>query len=178
MRFLAIASCAVCLAGAAHAEPAFMLHSAPLLTQAQADAATVTTLSESTQVDVLRRRGAWSEIKTADGKTGWVRMLSLRFDSPNAASAQNSANPLGALTSLLSSGRTSNTATVTTGVRGLSAEELENAQANPGELQKMRKNAASREAALAFAKRSRLSAAKLDYLAEPAPVDTTATEED
>jgi uncharacterized protein YgiM (DUF1202 family) len=160
------------LAGAACAESALTTRSTELQAQAQSDAATVATLPENTKVDVLGRKGAWSQVKTSTGQTGWVRMLSLKPEGAAAsasAPAPAAANPLGSLGNLLSSGRSSNTATVTTGVRGLSEEDIQNAQANPAELEKAQKFGADRNAAQAFAQRSKLAPAKVDYLPEPAP---------
>lgn len=159
--------------GAVHAQSALTVRPTELQAQPKSDAATLASLLENSKVEVLRRSGAWSEVKTANSQTGWVRMLSLRFDAggrAQASSTQNSANPLGALTGLLSSGRTSNSATVTTGVRGLSEEDLQNAQANPAELQRAREFAADRSKAQVFAQRTKLSPATIDYLPEPAPV--------
>ena len=156
------------LAGAAHAEPALTGRATELQAQPQSDSATIATLAENTKVEVLARKGAWSQVKTVAGQTGWVRMLSLKVESSTQA-APPSANPAGALGSLLSAGRTSNTGTVTTGVRGLSEEDLQNAQANPAEVEKMQKFAADRNAAQSFAQRSKLAPAKVEYLPEPAP---------
>lgn len=155
-------------AGSAHAQSAIVTRATELQAQAQSDAATVAMLPENAKVDVLRRSGAWSEVKTATGQTGWVRMLSLRFEGSGGSAQQPSANPLGGLSNLLSSGRNSNTATVTTGVRGLTEEELQNARANPAELQKMQKFATDKRTAQAFAQRAKLSPAAVDYLPEPA----------
>lgn len=158
------------LAGAAHAESALTTRSTELQSQPQSDSATVTTLAENTKVEVLSRKGAWSQVKTTTGQTGWVRMLALK---PEAGAQQTpapaSANPIGALGGLLTAGRTSNTGTVTTGVRGLSEEDLQNAQANPAEVEKMQKFSADKDAAQAFAQRSKLTPVKLDYLPEPNP---------
>lgn len=167
MRMVVIAFLSCLAASAAWAEPAYVVQSTSLQAQAQSDAASVAVLPENAKVEVLRRKGAWSEIKTSEGKAGWVRMTNLRFDTQNAAPAQGLSNPLGALSSLLSSGRTSNTATVTTGVRGLSEEDLQHAHANPAELQKMQKSAVGKESAVAFAKRSKLAPADVEYLPEP-----------
>jgi len=154
------------LAAAAHAETALTSRATELQALPQSDAATLATLAENSRVEVLARKGAWSQVKTAGGQTGWVRMLSLKAEGgPQPASA----NPAGALGSLLGAGRTSNTATVTTGVRGLSEEDLQNAQANPAEVDRMQKYAVDKNAAQAFAQRSKLNAAKIDYLPEPAP---------
>ena len=158
------------LAGAAHAEPALTTRAAALQAQPQSDAATIASLAENTKVEVLGRKGAWSQVKTASGQTGWVRMLSLKPEAgAQQAPAPAAANPIGALGSLLTAGRTSNTATVTTGVRGLSEEDLQNAQANPAEVEKMRKYSVDKEAAQAFAQRSKLTPVKLDYLPDPGP---------
>ena len=158
------------LAGAAHAESALTSRATELQAQPQSDAATVTTLAENTKVEVLTRKGAWSQVKTASGQTGWVRMLSLKPEAgAPPAPAASSANPVGALGSLLSAGRTSNTGTVTTGVRGLSEEDLQNAQANPAEVEKMQKFSVDKNAAQSFAQRSKLVPVKVDYFPEPAP---------
>ncbi len=154
--------------GFADAEPALTVRAADLQAQAQSDAATLASLPENTKVEVLRRLGAWDEVKTATGQTGWVRMLNLRFDVNNTGKGGSTSGTIGALSGLLSTGRTSNTATVTTGVRGLTEEDLKNANANPAELEKMQRFAADKPAAERFAQRSKLSAVKLEYLPENA----------
>jgi hypothetical protein len=110
-------------------------------------------------------------------------MLALKPEGPSAAapasspvSASSNGNPLGALNNLLSSGRTSNAATVTTGVRGLSEEDLQQAQANPAELDKAQRFMADRNAAQSFAQRSKLSPVKVEYLAEPDTISARNTE--
>lgn len=155
------------VAGVTHAEPALTVRAIDLMAQAQSDASIVASLPENTQLEVLGRKGAWSEVRIPTGQKGWLRMTTLK-PVTSAAATPASANPLGALNNLLSSGRTSNTATVTTGVRGLEAQDLENAQANPGELEKMQKFAVDRRAAEAFAQRNKLVPLSLEEL--PAPV--------
>lgn len=173
MKNYALALAVLLAAGTASAESARTVRATELQAQSQSDAATLATLPENTRVNVLRRSGAWSEIKTMNGQTGWVRMFSLRFDDsvPQGAGGDSRANnPVGALTNLLSSGRTSGTATVTTGVRGLSEADLQKAQANPAELQKLQKFTAQKDAAQAFAQRTKLSPVQVEYLPEPVPV--------
>lgn len=177
MKNYALALAILLAAGAVSAESARTVRATELQAQSQSDAATLATLPENTRVNVLRRSGAWSEIKTISGQTGWVRMLSLRFDDSvqQGSSGDNRAsNPVGALNNLLSSGRVSGTATVTTGVRGLSEADLRNAQANPAELQKLQKFAVHKDAAQAFAQRTNLSPAQVDYLPEPVPARQSA----
>lgn len=154
------------LASAAHAEPATTSRATDLLAQAFSDAKAVASLPADTKVEVLRRNGAWSEVKTAAGQIGWVRMLTLKFGDAAVTKQDSGGNPLSGLSNLLSTGRTSNTATVTTGVRGLDAEELQNAQANPEELKKLQKFTADKTAAQSFAQRNNLAATKIDYLPE------------
>jgi len=152
-------------AGIVQAEPALTGRATELMAQAQSDAAVVASLPENTRVEVLGRKGAWSEVRTASGQSGWLRMAMLK--PTNAAAAPSSSNAIGTLQNLLSSGRTSNTATVTTGVRGLSEKDLQNAQANPAELEKMQQFAVDRRTAAGFAQRNRLVPQSLEEL--PAP---------
>lgn len=169
MKTPAFALAGLLAAGIACAEPAVTVRSTALQAQAQSDSATVATLPENTRVELVSRRGAWSEVKTLSGQSGWVRMLSLRLDGPaqGTASGQGGGNPLGALNNLLNAGRTSGNATVTTGVKGLDEEDLRRASPNFSELQKAQRFSAARESAEAFGNRSRLTPARVDYLPEP-----------
>ena len=172
MRNQVLALVILLVSGAANSESARTVRATEVQAQSQSDAATLATLPENTRVDVLRRSGAWSEIKTTNGQTGWVRMMSLRFDGGAAQpeGRDGTDNSVSALTKLLSTGRTSGTATVTTGVRGLSEADLQNARANPAELQRMQRYAVQKDAAHAFAQRTKLSPVQIEYLLEPVPV--------
>lgn len=154
-------------APAALAEPATVSRATDLLEKAFADAKPVAALAPETKVDVLRGDGAWREVKTTQGQTGWVRMLALRYGE-GGAPQKSSSNPLGAIGGLLNAGRTSNTATVTTGVRGLDTEDLENAQPNANELGKLQRFAVDSKVAQGFATRTKLTTNKVEYLGEKA----------
>lgn len=177
MKTIALALGGLLLASLSHAESALTSRSTDLQAQAQSDAAAVEKLAEGTKVEVLSRKGAWTQVKTASGQTGWVRMMALKPDGISAKAAAGAAggNPVGTLGNLLSAGRTSNTATVTTGVRGLSEEDLQNAAANPAELDKTQKYRVDRSSAESFAQRSKLVPAKIDYL--PEPMNSTVTDD-
>lgn len=151
--------------GTAQAEPALTGKVTELQAQGQSDSAVLASLPENTRVEVLGRKGAWSQVRTSAGQSGWVRMLSLKPEGVAAAPAQGS-NALGTVSNLLSAGRGTNTATVTTGVRGLSEEDLQRAQANPAELEKAQRFRADRIAAQDFARRGNLAPAKVDELSE------------
>jgi len=151
---------------AAQAEPALTNRATDVLAQPQSDAARLAALAERDKVEVLRRSGAWSEVRTGAGKTGWVRMMHLTPASAGSTPERAAPNPAGALASLLGSGRSGNTATVTTGVRGLQEEDLQNARTNPAEFQKMQKYTVTTDVGQAFARRSNLTPAQVGYLEE------------
>lgn len=148
----------------AQAETALTNRATDVLAQPQSDAAKVATLPESTKVELTRRQGAWAEVKTSTKQAGWVRLLHLQLEPGKAGAG---------LGNLLSSGRTSNSGTVTTGVRGLTAEELRQARPNADEFKKMQQYAVGKDIAQDFAAKSRLAPQAVDYLREtsapPAP---------
>jgi hypothetical protein len=140
------------------AEPATVIKAAELKQEPATDAATVATLPENTAVDALERKGGWTRVK-APGGEGWVRMLSLRFGGATAPKPGASG-----MTQMFNVARTGTSGTqVTTGVRGLDAEQIANAQPNPAELAKLEKFAADRDAATGFASQGKLSPTSVDY---------------
>lgn len=90
----------------------------------------VATLKARSAVTLLNRQGAWAQVSTADGRKGWIRLLNLR-----TASGQSGDLGLGAIASVFKTG--SSGTTVSTGVKGLSEEQLENAQPNPDEVRRL-----------------------------------------
>ena len=155
MKYLAIA---LLLPLAALAEPATVIKPTDLKQQPATDAATVAALAENTAVDALERKGGWTRIKAPAGE-GWVRMLALRFGAATPAKAGSSG-----LTQLFNVARTGTSGTqVTTGVRGLEADQIAAAQPNPAELAKLEGFAADRAAAEKFAAEGKLAPKALDY---------------
>lgn len=142
----------------AAAEPANLVRATDLKAEPATDAATVAKLAENAAVETLERRGGWTRVKSASGE-GWVRMLALRFGGPGEAKKGDSG-----VTQLFNVARTGTSGTqVTTGARGLDADQLANAQANPAELAKMEKFAADADAAAGFAAKGKLSATSVEY---------------
>ena len=125
------------------------------------DASTVVTLPEKTPVEILVRKGAWMQVKQQDGKArGWVRMLSIRLGSAGKKPSN------GSLLTLIGIGnrpKPQTTATVTTGVRGFSEEDLKTAEPNPKELEKMEGLAVSEDQAKQFASEGNLSPHTVSY---------------
>lgn len=110
-------------ASAVQAETASTLRSTALQAEPQSDGRLVITLPADTRLEVLARKGAWVQVRNTSGQAGWVHMANLQ-----SASAPPDEKGAGAIKGLMSSGRTSNTAIVTTGVRGLPGKDAQDGQ--------------------------------------------------
>ena len=155
MRFLALL---LLLPMVVLAEPATVIRVTELKQEPASDSATLAALAENTAVEVLERKSGWTRVKAQPGE-GWVRMLALRFGG--TATAKPGAT---GVTQLFNVARTGSSGTqVTTGVRGLDAEQIANAQPNPAELAKLEKFAADRDTAAGFAAQGKLSATPVAY---------------
>ena len=155
MRFLLFLLAVPLLAAA---EPATLIRATELKEAPATDAATVAKLPESAAVETLERKGGWTRVK-ADAGEGWVRMLALRFGGPGEAKKGDSG-----ITQIFNVARTGTSGTqVTTGARGLDADQIANAQPNPAELAKMDGFAANAEAAASFAAKGKLAAQSVEY---------------
>ncbi len=151
--------------GVAAAQSGYAIRDVAVKQEPYDDATTVGKLAEKAPVEVTRRQGGWLEVKSSN-LTGWVRMLSVRMGSPGGTRSGSSG--LGSLFGIARSGASG--AAVTTGVRGLDKEQIQNAQPNFAELQKMQGFGVSAQEAQAFAGGNpRLAPQRLDYLtASPA----------
>jgi len=139
------------------AEPATVIRATELKQEPASDSATVAPLAENTAVDALERKGGWTRIKAGNAE-GWVRMLALRFGSGTAKPGDSG------VSQLFNAARTGSSGTqVTTGVRGLDAQMLANAQPNPAELAKLKDFAVERGAAAGFAAEGSLSSKPVEY---------------
>lgn len=156
---IALVALALTLPLLALAEPATVVRATDLKQSPATDAATLAPLAESAKVQTLERKGGWTRVKTEAGAEGWVRMLTLRYAGAGEAKSGDSG-----IVQLLNVARTGTSGTqVTTGVRGLDAEEIANAKPNAAELQRLQGYAATGEAAAGFAASGRLQPQKIDY---------------
>ncbi len=144
----------------AAAETAVMNRETELKREPFSDAATLATLPAQSSVEILKRQGGWTQIKPANSAAGWVRMLSLRLGNGNTAKQGDSG--IGALFNVARSGSSGNT--VTTGVRGLSEEDLRTARPNPEELKRMQQFSVSSTEAQKFASTAKLQKQQLEYI--------------
>ncbi|HWT28100.1 MAG TPA: SH3 domain-containing protein [Methylophilaceae bacterium] len=143
-------------------EPAQTLVAADLKREPYADAATILSLPAASAVEVIKRQGGWMHVKSADGKEGWLKMVSIKLGAGAAAKGDTG---LGSLLNVARSGRSGNTGvTVATGVRGLSAEDLKNAKPAPEALKRLDSLPNGKREGESFASAGRLQAQKIDYL--------------
>lgn len=140
-----------------------LLRDEPLRASASASAAVVTQVARGTSVEVLARQGGWTQIRVG-GRTGWVRMLSVR----TSEGAQRDVG--GELAGVIGMGaRQADPGRVVAvaGVRGLTEQQLKEARFNAQELERLERYAVSRAEAQAFAREGGLTARAVDYI--PAP---------
>jgi hypothetical protein len=141
-------------------QTAYTVRSTEIKQQPFSDAASIGTLGEKASVRILLRQGGWMKISSAQGD-GWVKMLNLRSSSIKQGDS--------GFQSLFNLGRSrSSGITVATGVRGLSEEDLKNAQPNPAEFAKLKNYAVDKPQAEKFARSGKLNAQSLDYIPIPA----------
>ncbi|NTV96632.1 MAG: SH3 domain-containing protein, partial [Thiobacillus sp.] len=150
---------AACLSAPAWAVDGEMLRDDSLRAGAAVGAATVGSAKKGSKVTILTRQGGWTQIR-AGGKTGWVRLLSVRAGGTGGS---GSLSDVAALTEK----RDPNKVVATAGLRGLNEEELRKAQYDAGQMQQLESQAVSVEDARRFAAEGNLSAVKLAQL--PAP---------
>ncbi len=130
------------------AQTATTTRTAELRASPTVDGQALKTLPPSASVEVLKRVGGWYQVRTSEGVSGWVRMWLIRF-AP--APKENVA--------VLQSGRSTSTyTTATTGVRGLSEEELQNAKPNPAAVATLEQFVVAEDDARAFAQQGALKA--------------------
>ena len=162
---------ALCL-GLVLAMPAFaketgaLRQAADLMAAPYSDAKVLGRVAENTRVEILERRGAWLHINAAS-KKGWVKLHQVRAgEGPEKKSGQG----LTALKNVAQTGRSGSTGIVaTTGIRGLSAEELKSAKPNPAAVQAMDTLAANETAAREQAQAAGLKERTVPALPRPQP---------
>ena len=147
----------------AWAAPGVMLKDEALRATASATAAVVGKAVKGAPVDILARQGGWSQVRVQD-KTGWVRLLSVRGGS--AAQTDVAGELKGAL-ALGTTRRDPGKVVAVAGVRGLSEEELKQAQYDARQLQQLDGYAVALPEAARFAAEAGLARRELAYL--PAP---------
>ena len=141
------------------AEKGTALKADTLRAQPYSDAKTAGSLTRGENVEILSKQGAWLKIKTSKN-TGWVRLLSVKRGAGGTSAAGQATGALSVATGRAGTGQV----VATTGVRGLSAEELKSAKFNEAEIKQMEGYEQSSVAGQKFAASGGLKAIKFSYL--------------
>lgn len=110
-----------------------------------ADAKVTGTFNRGDNLEILNKKGAWLQVKTKKS-TGWVRLLSVKRGS--SGSGSQTAGVLAAASGRAGTGQIVST----TGIRGLSAEELKAAKFNETEVKTLEGYTQSAEQGSQFAR--------------------------
>lgn len=143
----------------ASAAPATVIKAGELKTKPFIDASVIGQVAAESEVDTLASDGAWVQVKTKDGKSGWLRMLNLRAKTAAGASG-NSLQGIANLGNVARTGSTGTTAT--TGAKGISKEDLAQAAPNENEAKRLDGYRASADEAKRYAKTQKLAAHSID----------------
>lgn len=147
-------------AAALAADPGTLSRAESLLAKPFADAAVVSRLASGARVEIVSRSGGWYQVKAA-GKTGWVRMLSVRRSTTTTTSVAGLAS--------VTSGRSgTGTVSTTTGVRGLDEQALAAAAFDEAQVARAETYRVNRADADAFAKAGKLVVRDVKPLPVPA----------
>lgn len=145
----------------AFAEAGSLLKDSELRSEPLGSAEVIKALSAKQSVEVVSRQGAWAQVSTADGVTGWVRLLNIR-----TGSGEKGRSGFGSVASVFATGSSGNA--VSTGVKGLSAKQLRNASPNWRDADRLDGYVADARTATAFAGQAKLQTQPVDYL----PIDS------
>jgi uncharacterized protein YgiM (DUF1202 family) len=121
------------------------------------------------------RQGAWIQVRTAEGASGWVHMFDVA--SSTAAVPSAGAGALRGLTSFFNKGSAqggTTTATSTVGIRGLGAEDLARSQPDMAAVAQADTMRLDADQARQFAASASLSSRAVEALPVPAPVQAPA----
>ena len=162
MKLLSIFLLLACCGAALAQDTGYAVRATEFKAEPFSDAAGSGTLPERTQVRIVSRQGGWLKVESAAG-SGWVRLLAIRTGATEGAGGDSGLKQLFNVARSGSSGTA-----VATGVRGLDKEQIQNAQPNAAELEKMARFATSRSDAEQFATGARLAEQAIDYLPAPA----------
>src|SRR5205823_2129655 len=137
-----IAFLAASTAGAA--ETGTALKGDSMRAEPYSDAKSVGTIARGDKLDIIDKKGAWLKVKSAKN-SGWVRLLSVK------RGALGKSNDAEGILGLASGRAGTGQVVATTGVRGLSEEDLKAAKFNEAEMKKLEGNGISDSEAQQFA---------------------------
>lgn len=143
------------------AEKATLARDSDLRSKALGNASVVAALKAGSAVSINSRSGAWANVTSAEGKSGYVRLLNLR-----TSSAQKGDSGLNALASTFRTGASGYS--VATGVKGMSESDLTGATPSPEQVAKLATFRKSEQDARSTAASAGLKVKQVAYLPAPA----------
>lgn len=136
-----------------------------LMATPHSDAKPTGQLAANTTVDILERRGGWLRI-SAKGTSGWAKLHQVRVGE--GPEAKSSGDGLAILKNVGETGRSGSTGIVaTTGIRGLSAEQLTSAKPDPAAVKAIERYRVTAAQARDYAKAAGLKEASVPALPKP-----------
>jgi hypothetical protein len=139
-------------------EQAVLERDAALLTEPRNGAPVVAQLRQGTSGEVIARKGAWVNLRTASG-SGWLFSFNVRFQAPGTAGAVG--NPAARAPPAAASGPRRVTPTI--GIRGLDEEDMRQARFDASQMKLLDQYAASKQDAANTARDSGLAPARVEY---------------
>ena len=117
------------------------------------------------------RQGPWMRVTTATGQTGWIHMFDVGTAASPTSASGTASGMLRGLTNFLNRGntQTTTTATATVGIRGMSSEDIANAQPNLPALKQAEALRVDAVQARKFADEAQLAVRTVETLPEPPP---------
>lgn len=100
-------------------QPAITAKETIIWTKPRRSSEQLTTLAQETILEVVKRQGGWYQVQLDNDKTGWVPLLSVRFQ-PEEPSTEQSISDI-----LRQTAEMPTAAGITSGVRGMTNEDLE-----------------------------------------------------
>ncbi|HEY0720649.1 MAG TPA: hypothetical protein VGE50_05295 [Gammaproteobacteria bacterium] len=129
------------------------------------DAATLAKLAAQSPVTIRERSGGWFRVSAA-GREGWVRMLNVKVTE--GAESLSSGTDLTQAATLATGRAGSGNVVSTSGLRGLSEEELRTAQPDYAQFDKLNSYGVDKNTASSYAKSNGLKSRSVQYLPAPA----------
>jgi uncharacterized protein YraI len=154
-----------------------VVRQAMVYADASSASAQVGNISAGTRVSIFERRGGWQEIFSEErSMIGWVRSYQVRASTASSqVITEQKEDSRGFLSGLAAFSRkasgfftqdskATSSGTATIGVRGLSESEINSAQADFDELEKMKKYASNRKRMTSFVEAGGLKANKVAHI--------------
>lgn len=152
-------------ATSAMAESGTVTRATQLVAAPYSDAATCGVLRAQQQVEIIERQGGWYQVTADDGRTGWLRLSSIRLGE---AEKEESGGGFWASVFSFTGRSQARTASATTGIRGLSEEEIRDATPDARAVERLAEFYPDDREAQSFAAAINLHANKVEPLPEKA----------